>query len=313
MFQETITEAFWKSEAFCKQLLEKALGCKLEKKRPTWLKCEGRNLEFDGYDQDLKVAFEYNGRHHFNNPAWPHTTREEFEIQQRNDQAKVQLCEERGINLIVIPWSVDNDVRTKRPKRDWEKCLVEYISSVTGVLLTGQKYQPVQKGINITDVLTAASLAKRIFWLKYYDQKNYPIYTLKDSIDSYIRDFYYGGRVEVFHLGKVPSERLYYFDFTSLYPYVGLQDLPYGEPEWVDEFDVNRDFGFVSVKVRSKPEFFKQKPLHARKADGKLTFQHYREYQNFVLFSEELRMELTRECMNTKFKEVMFSRKGVKS
>ena len=73
------------------------------------------------------------------------------------------------------------------------------------------------KGINITDVLTAASLAKKIFWLKYYKQKNYPIYTLKDSIDSYIRDFYYGGRVEVFHLGKVPSEKLYYFDFTSLY------------------------------------------------------------------------------------------------
>ena len=53
-------------------------------------------------------------------------------------------------------------------------------------------------------------------------------------LDKFIRDFYRGGRVEIFHMGRVPRDTLYYLDFTSLYPWAGTKSLPYGEPVWVD-------------------------------------------------------------------------------
>ena len=49
------------------------------------------------------------------------------------------------------------------------------------------------------------------------------------EIDSFIRNSYYGGRVEISQLGLV-EEKLYYLDYTSLYPAVGCYYLPYGEP-----------------------------------------------------------------------------------
>ena len=168
--------------------------------------------------------------------------------------------------------------------------LGEHIKEVTGVPVPEIGDERPFVGLNITSAMTSASLAKKMFWMKYYKEDDFPIYTLKDSIDSFIREFYYGGRVEIFHLGMVPAEKLYYYDFTSLYPDMGLKDLPYGEPVWVDNFDIDKDFGFVQVNVKSKPEFFNKTPLHGLKTDGKLVFQHYREGQNIVLFSDELKL-----------------------
>ena len=47
--------------------------------------------------------------------------------------------------------------------------------------------------------------------------------SLSNSADKFIRDFYYGGRVEIFHLGRVPGDKIYYYDFTSLYPAMGIK------------------------------------------------------------------------------------------
>ncbi len=65
--------------------------------------CTYSRLELDGYSDDLKLAFEYQGDHHYN-------TRDEDtgaeltlkEIQAR-DAFKVVVCDERGIKLLVIP------------------------------------------------------------------------------------------------------------------------------------------------------------------------------------------------------------------
>ena len=66
----------------------------------------------------------------------------------------------------------------------------------------------------------------------------YPIYTLAPLIDKFIRDFYRGGRVEIFHMGRVPRDELCYLDFTSLtslYPWAGTKSLSYGEPVCVEK------------------------------------------------------------------------------
>jgi len=63
-------------------------------------------------------------------------------------------------------------------------------------------------GINMTACYTGASLAKTIF-AKHYKPLKYPVYTLAHSIDKFIRAFYRGGRVEIFHTGRVPRAKLY--------------------------------------------------------------------------------------------------------
>ena len=54
------------------------------------------------------------------------------------------------------------------------------------------------RSVNIRDILTAATLSKKFFFGKHYNVTNYPIYTLKESIDEYIRQSYRGGRTELF-------------------------------------------------------------------------------------------------------------------
>lgn len=116
------------------------------------------------------------------------------------------------------------------------------------------------------------------------------MYTLAPSIDKFIRDFYRGGRVEIFHMGRVPRDRLYYLDFTSLYPWAGTKSLPYGESVWVEKVDPKNFYGFVSVEVKSRPGMVGKKPLHGLMVDGKFQFGHYKEFISMNLFSEELKL-----------------------
>lgn len=65
----------------------------------------GRCLELDGYNEDLALAFEYNGYQHYEYPNCFHRTRREFEDQLRRDQLKIELCRKQGVRLVSIPHS----------------------------------------------------------------------------------------------------------------------------------------------------------------------------------------------------------------
>jgi hypothetical protein len=65
----------------------------------------GAGLELDGYDEELKLAFEYNGRQHYEKVGYWQTD-EEFESQKNRDRIKAELCQKSGINLIIIPYTV---------------------------------------------------------------------------------------------------------------------------------------------------------------------------------------------------------------
>ena len=128
------------------------------------------------------------------------------------------------------------------------------------------------------------------------------MFTLAPSIDKFIRDFYRGGRVEIFHMGRVPRDTLYYLDFTSLYPWAGTKSLPYGEPVWVEKVDPKTFYGFVSVEVKSRPSMVgEKKPLHGLMVDGKFQFGHYKEFTPMNLFSEELKLGIQRGMYEYKY------------
>lgn len=79
-------------EVSARDYLNRLLGANFKKeKNISWLNyVHGKNLELDGIDYGLKIAFEYNGFSHM----------EENVI--KKDQFKARRCEEMGIKLIVI-------------------------------------------------------------------------------------------------------------------------------------------------------------------------------------------------------------------
>ena len=89
----------------------------------------------------------------------------------------------------------------------------------------------------------------------------------------------------------MPRDKLYYIDFTRLYPWAGTKSLPYGEPVWVEKVDLKNIYGFVSAEVISHPSMAgEKKPLHGLMVDGKFQFGNYKEFTPMNLFSEELKL-----------------------
>jgi hypothetical protein len=59
----------------------------------------------DGFNKELKIAFEFNGGQHYKIAEhWQNI--KQFEETQYKDQLKVERCKKKGINLIVIPYTV---------------------------------------------------------------------------------------------------------------------------------------------------------------------------------------------------------------
>lgn len=95
------------SEEVCRQTLVEAFGKKFHKtRRLDWLKTkEGAKMEIDCYDEELKLGVEYNGVQHYVEVAQWHKGGS-FERQQERDKIKRQLCEEYGITLIDVPYTI---------------------------------------------------------------------------------------------------------------------------------------------------------------------------------------------------------------
>jgi hypothetical protein len=96
-----------KGELKCKETLEKLTGKSFPTIRPDWLKNPetGENLELDGYNEELRIAFEYNGRQHYEDGHFNMGGYETIQ-QWRRDQFKRQVCAMYGIHLIIIPYTV---------------------------------------------------------------------------------------------------------------------------------------------------------------------------------------------------------------
>lgn len=94
------------SERTCRKILEFIYNKPFPKKKPEWLvSLNGGRMELDGYCEELSTAFEYNGEQHYIHSKYYHTE-EKFKEQQSRDREKVQICTERKINLIVVPYTI---------------------------------------------------------------------------------------------------------------------------------------------------------------------------------------------------------------
>ena len=84
------------------------MGCKFPSVRPDFLKNPETdcNLELDGYNENLKLSFEYNGIQHYKFHKRFHKNDEEaFKKQRERDEFKYKRCIEMGITLISVPYT----------------------------------------------------------------------------------------------------------------------------------------------------------------------------------------------------------------
>jgi hypothetical protein len=99
----------FKTEYKCKELLEQKLHMELKKK--TFYSCENR-YQWDGYNAENKIAFEYHGYQHYIFPNFFQKTKEEFEKAKQRDLDKIQYAKNNDIQLIIIPCSENANLET---------------------------------------------------------------------------------------------------------------------------------------------------------------------------------------------------------
>lgn len=89
-------------EMLCRAAVEKLFGMTFRSKRVPGMKSpKGRLLELDIYNEELRLAVEHHGAHHYQ--VMPHWSGVEgFGRQRLHDQIRRQFCENNGILLIEI-------------------------------------------------------------------------------------------------------------------------------------------------------------------------------------------------------------------
>jgi hypothetical protein len=96
-----------KNEQVCREIFERLTGKPFSSTRSLpWM--EG--LELDGFNDELKLGFEYQGKQHY--VYMPHFHRNgpaDLQAQQQRDQRKVVLCMTNGVRLCVIPYTLKNE------------------------------------------------------------------------------------------------------------------------------------------------------------------------------------------------------------
>lgn len=98
----------WAHEEACRFIFQKLFpGHRFIRQRFDWMRVEnGYKLELDGYCEDLKLAFEYNGEQHYKTVDRFQTKKKTLAQRKRYDAIKLEKCKEQGIDLVVIPYTV---------------------------------------------------------------------------------------------------------------------------------------------------------------------------------------------------------------
>lgn len=72
------------------------------KVRPDWLRLNGKKLELDGFSQELGIAFEHHGVHHYKIERYS-PTKQDLARRKKVDAAKSKLCKSNNVILIIVP------------------------------------------------------------------------------------------------------------------------------------------------------------------------------------------------------------------
>lgn len=92
-------------EEICRAYMEAMFGRPFPKCRPMFLKYKqtGRNLELDGFCEELSIAFEHHGLQHYEEVSLFKDSRISLSERKRRDRLKRRRCAARGVVLVEVP------------------------------------------------------------------------------------------------------------------------------------------------------------------------------------------------------------------
>ncbi|HEA70844.1 hypothetical protein LCGC14_1456110 [marine sediment metagenome] len=113
-------------EQVCRGFFEHIFKAQFPKLRPEWLvnTFSGGQMHFDGYNKQLKLAFEFNGPQHYVFYPKYHKKYEDFIKQKERDMIKAELCKKNGITLIFVPHTLEYD--------EFQDYIIEEYRKLTG-------------------------------------------------------------------------------------------------------------------------------------------------------------------------------------
>ena len=117
----TCTEG--ESERICRGYFERIFNAPFPKVKPDWLINPETNnrLELDGYNENIKIAFEFNGPQHYMYYPKFHKHFDDFKKRQELDYLKEITCTEKGVTLISVPHTLNYDEFQNFIKNEYEK------------------------------------------------------------------------------------------------------------------------------------------------------------------------------------------------
>jgi hypothetical protein len=148
-------------EKLLKAYLEKIFKKSFDKVKPSWLTNDrGNKMELDGYAEELMIAFEHHGQHHYQFKKSFYRNKSEFKQRQDDDILKEAICSINGVKLIIIPeiytlTPIDELTKTLKkefkrlkiiPPKSWEKIEIPISSSYNSVYLDKLKDIAKEKG-----------------------------------------------------------------------------------------------------------------------------------------------------------------------
>lgn len=101
-----------KGEKKCREFLEYLFGKPFVNCRPEFMinPVTNQPLELDCYNEELKLAIEYQGQQHYTfNKMMHQNSKHCFQNQQYRDHIKRDLCKQNGIQLVEVPYNIPED------------------------------------------------------------------------------------------------------------------------------------------------------------------------------------------------------------
>ena len=95
-------------ERIVRRYFEAIFSAPFPSQRPFWLiNAKGRKMELDGFNDELKIAFEHHGVQHYEEVPFFHQGKKTLNQQKRRDTTKREICRQHGVKFIEVPYSVN--------------------------------------------------------------------------------------------------------------------------------------------------------------------------------------------------------------
>lgn len=96
-----------KFESLSRKFFEEIFQKEFPKERPNWLiNSRGNQMELDGYNKDLKLAFEAQGEQHYRAVTHFNQTLKDLIQRKEDDLMKLDLCKQNNVTLIQVPYYI---------------------------------------------------------------------------------------------------------------------------------------------------------------------------------------------------------------